>query len=77
MFRFIDYRFPFGRFICFSQLIQYLNNFSIKSNKHEFQQLDPDFFFTSFDVVVSFEEDEVLMKNKRFQDRITINNIAP
>lgn len=33
--------------------------------------------FNSFNPAQWLEEDEVLMKNKRFQDRITINNIAP
>lgn len=78
MLRFLNYRFPFRRFICFSQLIWYLNNFSIKSQQTWISTASIRLlrFILALDTI-SFEEDEVLMKNKHSQDRITINNIAP
>jgi hypothetical protein len=43
-----------------------------------FNSFDPAFSLVlSTPYLCVFEEDGVLMKNKCFQDRITINNIAP
>jgi hypothetical protein len=43
-----------------------------------FNSFNPAFALHSrYTDTISFEEDEVLMKNKHSRDRITINNIAP
>jgi hypothetical protein len=42
-----------------------------------FNSFDPAFALHSLPLDTISFEDEVLMKNKHSQDRITINNIAP
>lgn len=68
MFRFINYRFPFRRFICFSQLIWDLNNFSIKSQQTWISTASIRLLCAWFSLSTPYlqKEDEVLMKYKRF-----------